>query len=165
MPGHDLGKVRKGGVASLDRLHVRGWKSLDDVDLHLQSLNVLIGANGAGKSNFISLFPLLRALAEQDLQVFVKQAGGADELLHRGHTVRDVLFIDAHFGENSYELELGRTNNDGLMFRRKIVYWHNAPGGQPWTRNLSSGHVEARLPEAARQHKGAGDDVLQALKS
>ena len=40
----------------LNRLEVKGFKSIKAMDLELYPLNVLIGANGAGKSNFISLF-------------------------------------------------------------------------------------------------------------
>nr|VFJ52963.1 MAG: hypothetical protein BECKFW1821A_GA0114235_103919 [Candidatus Kentron sp. FW] len=43
----------------------------------------IIGANGAGKSNFLSLFPLMANLVGQRLQLFVQQ-GGADALLHFG---------------------------------------------------------------------------------
>jgi predicted ATPase len=38
----------------LTRLELKGFKTFRDLDLELRSLNVLIGANGVGKSNFIS---------------------------------------------------------------------------------------------------------------
>ncbi len=38
----------------LDRIKIKGYKSIKECDLNLKSLNVLIGCNGAGKSNFIS---------------------------------------------------------------------------------------------------------------
>ena len=42
---------------------VRGFKGIKAIeDLELRRMNVLIGANGAGKSNFLSVFELLRAL-------------------------------------------------------------------------------------------------------
>ncbi|PYQ60806.1 MAG: hypothetical protein DMF53_16315, partial [Acidobacteria bacterium] len=43
----------------LDRIRVAGFKSIRDQTLKLHPLNVLIGANGAGKSNFIEVFRLL----------------------------------------------------------------------------------------------------------
>ena len=56
---------------SVDRLTVRGFKSIRALeDFELGSLNVLIGQNGAGKTNFMDLFHLLGNLADQRLQVF-----------------------------------------------------------------------------------------------
>ena len=44
-------------MARMDRLTVRGFKSIRALDnFELRGLNVLIGANGAGKSNLLSLF-------------------------------------------------------------------------------------------------------------
>jgi len=42
---------------SLRQITIHGYKSIEHLDkFELSSLNVLIGANGAGKSNFIILF-------------------------------------------------------------------------------------------------------------
>ncbi|HEX8823006.1 MAG TPA: AAA family ATPase [Archangium sp.] len=73
---------------TLDRIEIQGFKSIREMRLDLKPLNVLIGANGAGKSNFISVFGLLRHLIEGRLQVYVAQSGGADALLHFGRTGR-----------------------------------------------------------------------------
>ena len=51
---------------SLDKLSIRGFKSIRDLqNFELNNLNVLIGSNGAGKSNFIEDFRMLRAMIEQ----------------------------------------------------------------------------------------------------
>jgi len=68
----------------LDRIKVKGFKSIKEMDLELGSLNVLIGANGAGKSNFIGVFRLINQIIEENLQFYVRQAGGANVLLHYG---------------------------------------------------------------------------------
>jgi predicted ATPase len=46
----------------------------------MQPINVLIGANGSGKSNFISVFRLLENIYNQRLQSYIKQNGGAERL-------------------------------------------------------------------------------------
>jgi predicted ATPase len=43
----------------LKRLHVKGYKSLSDLEITLQPLSVLFGANAAGKSNLLDLLQLL----------------------------------------------------------------------------------------------------------
>ena len=43
----------------LTRIEIAGFKSIRSVDLELGPLNVLIGANGSGKSNLVDHFKLL----------------------------------------------------------------------------------------------------------
>lgn len=72
----------------LDYLTVRGFKSIHALeDFELRSLNVLIGANGAGKSNLLNLFRMLANLSQKRLQLFIKDEGGPDALLFGGQRV------------------------------------------------------------------------------
>jgi AAA15 family ATPase/GTPase len=51
------------------RIHIRGYKSLRDVDITLRPLSVLFGPNAAGKSNFIdALQPLSRIAGSRSLK-------------------------------------------------------------------------------------------------
>ena len=65
-------------------LELTGFKSIAHSQIALGSLNVLIGANGAGKSNLLAFFRLLNAAMTGGLQLFVQQQGGAAKLLHFG---------------------------------------------------------------------------------
>jgi len=47
----------------LTRIHIRGYKSLKDVEVSLSDLSVLFGPNAAGKSNFLDCLQLLSKLA------------------------------------------------------------------------------------------------------
>ena len=49
-------------MAKLKRLVLKGFKSIKEMDLELRPLNVLIGANGAGKSNLVSFFKMLNEM-------------------------------------------------------------------------------------------------------
>jgi predicted ATPase len=40
-------------MGTLKRIQLKGFRSIKEMDLELRSLNVLIGANGSGKSNLI----------------------------------------------------------------------------------------------------------------
>lgn len=68
----------------LNRLVLKGYKSIKQTDIKLNNLNVFIGANGAGKSNFISFFKLLNAIINEQLNIFVPKNGFADTFLHYG---------------------------------------------------------------------------------
>ena len=43
----------------LNRIKIKGYKSLRDVEVRLQPLSVLFGPNAAGKSNFLDALQLL----------------------------------------------------------------------------------------------------------
>ena len=47
----------------LDRVHIKGYKSLCDVEVELSPLTLLFGPNAAGKSNFLDSLQLLSKLA------------------------------------------------------------------------------------------------------
>ncbi|MBM3204004.1 chromosome segregation protein SMC, partial [Candidatus Woesearchaeota archaeon] len=79
-------------MTQIQKLTVKGYKSIAKLEnFALHPLNVLIGANGAGKSNFISLFKFLHAMYEQQLQLFVQKEGGIDAFLHFGRETTSKL--------------------------------------------------------------------------
>jgi len=45
----------------ITRIDIEGYKSIKSLQLELQPINILLGANGVGKSNFISVFSLIRS--------------------------------------------------------------------------------------------------------
>ena len=68
----------------IERISIHNYKSIQDGDIRLRNLNVLIGSNGAGKSNFISFFELLKALLNQRLGNYILERGGFDRFLYQG---------------------------------------------------------------------------------
>ncbi|MBN2597079.1 MAG: AAA family ATPase [Marinifilaceae bacterium] len=86
----------------ITRLKLEGYKSIKELDIRLESINILLGSNGVGKSNFISLFALLRNIYQHNLQNYIKLKGNANSLLHFGKKHTDEINIDICFGtENS----------------------------------------------------------------
>ena len=79
---------------TLDAVTVRGFKTVKALEaFDPRHLTALIGANGAGKSNFISFFHMLsRALSgPENLPLHVGQQGSASALLHDGReTTREI---------------------------------------------------------------------------
>ena len=71
-------------TCQLEELHLKGFMSIEDTSLALGPLNVLIGANGSGKSNLLGFFQMLQRHVTGSLPLFVGEAGGASVLLHRG---------------------------------------------------------------------------------
>ncbi len=132
-------------MAQLKRLTVRGFKSIRALEnFELRSLNVLIGANGAGKSNFISLFRMLAELIEGRLQLFVRDEDGPDALLFGTRKRTPQMDVEFYFGRNGYLVSL-KAAGDTLVFLREATWFRGDFAKR--THPLASGHVEARLPE------------------
>jgi predicted ATPase len=130
---------------TIKRLTIEGFRSIRKLeDFELRPLNVLIGANGAGKSNFVAFFRLLREIIDQRLQQSVATEGGADAQLYLGPKVTLRVRGRFAFGPNSYEFELAPTNDNRLIFAKEIVsFTGQFHSWQP----LGSGHLEAKLKE------------------
>ena len=119
------------------------FRSLEDFEL--RSLNVLIGANGAGKSNFVGFFRLLRDLIEQKLQLAVAKEGGADACLYLGPKVTQRLVAKFYFGRNGYEFALVPTADNRLVFAEETTFFKGDWGIDRTP--LGSGHAEAKLKD------------------
>lgn len=65
-------------MSTFERIHVQGFRRLYDVDLELTPLNVMIGANGSGKTSLLDVFTMLSASASGALKQQIKEFGGVD---------------------------------------------------------------------------------------
>lgn len=138
-------------LGRLQHIKLKGFRSIRELDLELAPLNVLIGANGAGKSNFISFFKFMNKLLDKDLQLYVRtQLNGADRTLFFGRKTTEAMEIDLHFPPNSYRAKLVPTTDDGLVFARESVLFHaheiGYQGGDKLTPQASAGSLESALP-------------------
>ena len=135
-------------MSKLDYITVKGFKSLAGVEkLRLNGVNVLIGANGSGKSNFVEAFSFLRALRQRNLTRYVAEAGGANQLLHFGSTrTSEMSFLVSFDNEiNQYEVTLVATDTDGLRPISEAAYfWDKRAYDRPREIGLKFG-VEAGL--------------------
>ncbi len=133
----------------VDKITIKGFKSIRDLNaFELKNLNVLIGANGAGKSNFVDFFRLLRDLIDQKLQLSVATQGGADSYLYLGPRETKELRAELQFRQNGYEFSLVPTVNNRLVFSSETTIC-NGPyvEGKPSRKSLGSGHFEANLKD------------------
>ncbi len=102
----------------LEHVAIKGFKSIKNVDLKMKPINILIGANGSGKSNFISLFTFLRNLSEGRLQNHVEKNGFANTFFHFGAKTTPNIEIELDVGYNGYHVELEHgANDDVLVFK------------------------------------------------
>ncbi len=64
-----------------ESIRVQGFRRLHDVELKLRPLNVLIGANGSGKTSLLDVFTLLSASALGELKKTISDYSGVDSNL------------------------------------------------------------------------------------
>jgi predicted ATPase len=131
----------------INKISIQGFKSIRHLeDFELKHINVLIGSNGAGKSNFVSFFRLLRDLIEQRLQLFLAMEGGADACLYLGPRETRELRVGLRFGVNGYEFTLVPTADGRLAFAEEATLY-NGSQGKTSRKTLGSGHFEAHLKD------------------
>ena len=152
-------------MPELETITIRGFKSIAAIDkLKLTPINVLIGANGSGKSNFIGVFSFLHAIRDGRLQDYITKAGGADRVLHFGAKVTQKLEIEVVFEAevNQYHITLQANDADQLYPTDEIVsFWNKQHHRRPYTDGLMRRGLEAgisdpdttnRVAKFVRQH-------------
>jgi predicted ATPase len=108
--------------ASLKKITIKGFKSIESLeDFELRPLNVLIGANGAGKSNFVEFFRMLRAMALEGLQGFILERGGADGFLYMGPKKTSEISGELGFEGRKFHLGLRAIPESKIMIVREGV--------------------------------------------
>ncbi|MFD0885185.1 AAA family ATPase [Streptosporangium algeriense] len=152
----------------IQNIHVEGYTSIRQADVRLGDITLLVGANGAGKSNFIAAVELLGRIADGELGLEVGLRGGAQALLHAGAKGGGavVLRIQAGDGEvtNGYEAVLVPAANDTLIFEHEgITLWR--PGlEKPWSASFGSGHRETLLHTPPKDTEEVAAHVVDILR-
>jgi predicted ATPase len=151
-------------MPSLSKLTIKGFKSIRELDgLDLRRLNVLIGANGAGKSNFISFFRLLHELIEGRLRLHVGKQGGPDALLHYGRRATPQLEVELYFSDFGYLFTLTPTTRNEFIFADERV----CSGAEPnlvW-QELGEGQPESQIPEHVQRKDLLIEFISGVIKS
>lgn len=137
----------------LKEIQIEGFTSIRSATVQLGQLNILVGANGAGKSNFIQALGLLGRIVAEELNYFVNLNGGASALLHQSASPAQVrLLLDAE--PNAYEATLEPAANDELIFGHEQIYYQGPDHERPWNLVLGRGQRETRLHAEAKGHPG-----------
>lgn len=101
----------------MDYIEIDGYKSIKNAKVQLAPINILIGANGSGKSNFISFFDFLNRLYNRKLNEYIALKGGDNKILHKGKKTTDTISFKMEFGngQNGYSASL-KSGTDGFVF-------------------------------------------------
>jgi predicted ATPase len=145
-------------MARLNRITLRGFKSIRELDdFKLERINILVGANGAGKSNLVDFFRMLRAMADGGLRSFITDGGGGDGFLFNGP--KETPRLEAHllFGANEYRFALTPTAGGDLSFAEEATRWPGGPEDRSGRWREHGPGKEAKLRHWRGAESSAGD--------
>ena len=108
-------------------LSIKGFKSFKEINrFKLGNLNIIIGSNGSGKSNFIQIFHMLSAMAQNGLSKFILERGGADNFLFNGPKATSEMEMEIDFqtdaiGNHSYRAAFFPTADEKFLLSEKLI--------------------------------------------
>jgi len=149
----------------INRIEIENFKSIRKMNLELQPINILIGANGAGKSNFIGFFKLLKNIYDKNLQNYVAAEGYADEILYFG--LKNSLYLKGRieFDKiNAYQFSLIPDVIDSLFFEYEDAQFHGYGYPGWYTRSEGSSHKESGIQDKSLGIKGYVKLFLQSFR-
>lgn len=110
----------------LEEIKIKGYKSIKNLALKLRPINILIGSNGAGKTNFISFFRLVNNIYEQRLQNFTMQ-NNCEGLMYFGQKCTKEIYGYLKFGDNAYSFTLEPRDNGSMFLSSECSWYRNDP--------------------------------------
>ena len=155
--------AKKNNKKKLKDVVIKGYKSIaydKPVTLSLTDVNILLGANGAGKSNIISFFKMLNYMMSKSFARYVEMTGTANSLLHYGAKQTPFLegnltFIDDN-SVDTYQFRLTNAAPDRLIITEESVQWFRKGENKPYEVVLEPNFKESSLADSK-------DDVAKSI--
>ena len=153
--------------AYLKRLSLAGYRSYDNDfeknTMDFQKLNIIIGANGAGKSNLVSFLEMISYMMTRGLRSYVSRQGGGNSLMYFGpkntDQIRGELLLEDQSGGKtdrySFALELSAANQ--LFFAEEKMEYQDQRYSAPYVQDFGVGHFEAGVADS-------GDVTVRTLR-
>ncbi len=135
----------------LKYLEIYGFKSLKEVRVELGPINLLIGENGSGKSNFISFLKMVNNMLKGNLQNFILKEGKADRLFYLGRKNTEEIFGKLVFSKDkeennyTYQFTLKDTKEGGLFIEKELFGFNNEYDKVYWNTIVSGNTEESKI--------------------
>ena len=111
-------------LGKIDKIQLQGFKSIKKMDLELKNINILIGQNGAGKSNFINFFKFMDESQEIKISFkkYVIQKGGAEKFLYLGSKETSEIKVCIHSNLGNYSATMSPTQDNEFLIEEGSCY-------------------------------------------
>lgn len=146
----------------LDKIEIKGYKSIKELSLEIAPINILIGANGSGKSNFLSFFYFLKQMYKRDLQEYVALNGGIAKFLHKGNKVTSSIEAEIQLRANDYSFSL-KGGDGGFVFSKEVLSYDNPNSPFDGDLNITSFGFESNLKFNAKPRAQYIRDYLNSI--
>ncbi|QKS14104.1 AAA family ATPase [Curtobacterium sp. Csp1] len=146
----------------LRSISIQGFRSIESLTLDLSGpITLLIGANGAGKSNLVDAFELLGYAVDGRISKHIAKLGGISQLVHRGPGRPSSDSIDLQiWGDwvesargairNGYALRLEPAADDSAILT-ETTFLHRDSYQRPYSNSLGVSR-DGRLKERISDH-------------
>lgn len=115
---------------SLEKLTIRGFRSIRSLeDFELKDLNVFIGGNGAGKSNLVEFFRMLRKIIDGNLNDYIRSGGGISDFLFNGRKVTSQMEFETLFGPRGYRFNIKPGPSENALLTDEARYYKHGRTG------------------------------------
>lgn len=156
----------------LRQVVIRGYKSISfekPVTLNINNITVLIGANGAGKSNIISFFKMVGYMMSGTLQRFIAQSGTNQQFLYYGPKKTPTLSADIKFESDTvydiYRFSLAHAAGGRLIINSEEIEWKDKTKGEnPVRKQLESDFNESALVNSSDRDCKIVREILSYCK-
>ena len=146
----------------LSSLKIQGFKSIPTnppLELEFGDINILLGANGAGKSNIISFFKMLGYMMSGSLQRFIAEYGTSSRFLYYGAkrtpTMTATLRFDSLKSYDIYSFQLTNAVPNRLILSSEEIEWQRKSSSTktelPFKKMLQSDFNESALINASEK--------------
>lgn len=163
--------LMKRDTTRLKSVKIQGFKSIPynhPLELSLGDVNILLGANGAGKSNIVGFFKMLGLMMRGSLQRFVAVSGTNRKFLHYGAKktpeMSASLRFEASDSTDVYSFSLEAAVPDRLIIASENIEWSSGIDGKPIMRKLQSDFNEAALVKATDRTQVYIRTLLEACR-
>src|SRR6185436_9175970 len=134
----------------ITRVKVSNFKSFDHLEVELRPLNIVVGSNAAGKSNFLGIFRFIRDLAVEGTENAISLQGGMEYLLNlqigptRPVTLEITFLAGSPPREFTYSIEITQKFNQ-LGFEVISEKLTPYPTGPTSTRNFLDALIASKI--------------------
>lgn len=156
----------------LDYALIKGYKSIsfeNPLQLELSDINILLGANGAGKSNIISFFRMLNYMMSGTFQKYVAQHGTSSSIMHYGPKRTPImeghLVFSNKFGKDYYDLSIQSAAGQKLIIADEKIIWEKPNSIAPYEKKMDVTFSESALVDSKDSTAGVIRRLLAQCKA
>ena len=133
----------------IELIKIKNYKSIRELILPMRRINILIGSNGAGKSNLISFFKMIQEIYNQRFGAFT-MSQGIDNILYFGRNSSESCYGLIDFNNNNaFFFEIRPMQNRKGYIEYTGDYFNNKHEGNKdyslWNRTLWDSNEEESM--------------------